>query len=200
MPKWLKISLIFLVTAGLIVQISPLIIMGISLISSKIEVYEDIASYKKYLAGSDNKWNKWDQDESIWPREIADSMKVLDYRMVYYNPWDAQYLGYLSAEYDPEAYKEEKARLKAYESTEYAGIYSVKKEQTHDLFAIHADPYHGFVYAFANGDNKIVYAEQIFCNYMLDLDYKKYIPKEYMLDGFDASSNNPYRKQMMNNK
>lgn len=200
MPKWLKISLIFLVTAGLIVQISPLIIIGISLIKSKIEVYEDIASYEKNLAGPENKWNKWDQDESIWPREIADSMKVLDYRMVYYNPWDAQYLGYLVAQYEPAAYEEEIMRLRSYPSTEYAGVYSVTEKQTHEIGAIHADPYHGFVYALSFEDNIIVYAEQIFCNYMMDLDYTKYIPDEYLLDGFDAKSKNPYREKMMKNK
>jgi hypothetical protein len=31
----------------------------------------------------------------------------------------------------------------------------------------------------------------------MDLEYKKYIPKEYLLDGFDASAGNPYRKIMM---
>ena len=34
-------------------------------------------------------------------------------------------------------------------------------------------------------------------NYM-DLDYGKYIPKEYLLDGFDATKDNPYRKKKMN--
>ena len=44
----------------------------------------------------------------------------------------------------------------------------------------------------------IIYAEEIFCNYYMDLDYTKYIPKEYLLDGFDATKDNPYRKIMVN--
>ena len=35
---------------------------------------------------------------------------------------------------------------------------------------------------------------------MFDLDYTKYIPKDYLLDGFNAREDNPYRKQMMNEK
>ena len=127
-------------------------------------------------------------------------MKVLDYKMVYFNPWDAQYLGYLVVEYTPEDYAAEAARLEAYPSTEYVGIYSVTEEKTHKLLAVQADDYHGFIYALDGGENRIIYAEQIFCNYMLDLDYKKYIPEDYLLDGFDAGKDNPYRSRMMKNK
>ncbi|MBQ6505247.1 MAG: hypothetical protein IJI57_15170 [Flexilinea sp.] len=68
------------------------------------------------------------------------------------------------------------------------------------LLAIHADSYQGFVYALDLGENRIVYAEQIFCNYMMDLDYTQYIPEDYLLDGFNAREGNPYRKQKMGEK
>lgn len=203
MPKWLKITLITLGigTVGLMVHLLPVIILVISFVNAKIEVYNDVSSYENYLAGADkdgkNKWSKWDMDESIWPRKITDSMKVLDYKMVYYNPWDEQYLGYLIVEYTPEAYAMEAKRLRAYPSTEYIGNYSVTEEKTHEILAINADPYQGFVYALALGETRIVYAEQIFCNYMMDLDYTQYIPEGYLLDGFNATADNPYRKQMM---
>ncbi|MBR6090299.1 MAG: hypothetical protein IKP86_10225 [Anaerolineaceae bacterium] len=206
MPKWLKTVLIVLGvgTAGLIVYLFPVIVMLISVMTAKVEVYDDIASYENYLAYADrdgkNKWSKWDMDESIWPRKITDSMKVSDYKMVYYNPWDAQYLGYLVVEYTPEEYAAETARLRAYPSDDYIGIYSVTEEKIHELLAIHADPYQGFVYALAGDENQIIYAEQIFCNYMMDLDYKQYIPEDYLLDGFNAGKDNPYRKKMMNEK
>lgn len=202
MPKWLKITLIVLGigTAALIVKFVPIIIMIVSIMNAKIEVYDDVSSYESYLAGPQNKWLKWDMDESIWPAHITDSMKVKDYKMVYYNPWDAQYLGYLVVEYTPEAYAEEISRLKAYPSNDYIGIYSVKEEKTHELLAVHADEYHGFVYALAGGEHEIIYAEQIFCYYIMDLDYTQYIPGDYLLDGFDAGSGNAYRKQMMNEK
>jgi hypothetical protein len=86
----------------------------------KIEVYEDISHYEEYMSSSGNdKWNKWDMDESIWPRKITENMNVLDYKMVRYNPRDAQYLGYLVVEYYDEDYEKEVERLKNYNSTEY---------------------------------------------------------------------------------
>ena len=206
MPKWLKTTLIILGvgTAGLIAYAFPIIILFISAMTAKIEVYDDVSSYENYLAYADrdgkNKWNKWDMDESIWPREITGSMKVLDYKMVYYNPWDAQYLGYLAVEYTPEEYAAETARLRAYPSDDYVGIYSVTEEKTHELLAINADSYQGFVYALAGGENQIIYAEEIFCNYFMDLDYRQYIPEDYLLDGFNAENGNPYQNKMMNKK
>ena len=114
-------------------------------------------------------------DESIWPQKITNNMHVLDYKMVYYDPWDAQYLGYLEVEYNEDDYQKERARLINHKSTKYIGYYSVEAETTYHLLAINADPYHGFIYALTDGKNRIIYAEQIFCNYFMDLDYKKYI-------------------------
>lgn len=139
-------------------------------------------------------------DESIWPRSINDASDVADFKMVYYNPWDAQYLGYLVIDYPAEEYATEAARLKEYPSTDYVGYYSVIEEHTYELLAINADKYQGFVYALTDGQGRIIYAEEIFCNYYMDLDYKEYIPEEYLLDGFDATEDNPYRKEMMNNR
>lgn len=166
--------------------------------SAKVEVHDDVSHYSEYLASADNssKWHKWGMDESIWPESVTDDMNVIDYKMVYYNPWDAQYAGYLAVEYAPEKYAEETERLKKYASTEYIGNYSVTEEKTYQLLAVNADPSYGFVYALTDGKSRIIYAEQIFCNYFMDLDYKEYIPSEYLLDGFDASLDNPYHKQM----
>ncbi len=47
----------------------------------------------------------------------------LDYKMVYYNPWDAQYLSYLVVEYDDKSYEEEIQRLEQYDSKEYKGYF-----------------------------------------------------------------------------
>lgn len=165
--------------------------------SSKVEVYDNIEDYKNYRSGKDAEENfksKWGMDESIWPEKITESMNVLDYRMVYYNPWDAQYLGYLVVDYSPEDYATEVERLKSYPSTDYIGYYGVTGENAYELLAVNADEYQGFVYALTDGENTIIYAEQIFCNYFMDLDYKQYIPEEYLLDGFDAASGNPYEK------
>ncbi|MBQ9443234.1 MAG: hypothetical protein IJU43_02945, partial [Lachnospiraceae bacterium] len=94
-------------------------------------------------------------------------MKVSDFKMVYYDPWDKQYLGYLVIDYDPEEYAKEISRLRSYPSTDYIGYYSVEKEHTYDLVAVNADEYQGFVYALTDGKSRIIYAEQIFCNYFM---------------------------------
>jgi hypothetical protein len=84
-------------------------------------------------------------------------------------------------------------RLSNYKSTEYIGYYSVVEEKTYDLLAVNADSYQGFVYALTDGNGRIIYGEQIFCNYFMDLDYNEYIPTDYLLDGFNAKNNNPYQ-------
>lgn len=41
------------------------------------------------------------------------------------------------------------------------------------------------------------YQEKHFCNYFMDLDYEKYIPNEYLPEGFDATEGNTYREKML---
>ena len=190
----IAISAIQVFIAGILIGI-----MFLGSVTSKPEIYEDISHYNEYMSfngGDDSKWSKWGMDESIWPEKINDAMEVSDFKMVYYDPWDKQYLGYLVVDYLPDAYAEEISRLQSYPSTNYIGYYSVKEETTYELAAINADEYQGFVYALTDGTGRIIYAEQIFCNYYMDLDYRKYIPAEYLLDGFDATSGNPYEKEM----
>ncbi len=196
---------IVIVALAVIKLLAPIGLAGILLIgsvNSKPEVYDDIENYAEYMSFShdstDTKWNKWDMDESIWPFTIEDVSRVADYKMVYYNPWDAQYLGYLVMDYSEADYAAETARLKDYPSTGYIGYYSVTEEKTYELLAVYADEYNGFVYALTDGNNRIIYAEEIFCNYYMDLEYTDYIPEEYLLDGFDATPDNPYRKKRLN--
>lgn len=166
------------------------------------QIYEDtdVSHYSWYM-GENAKENyavKWGMDESIFPKEITSDMQVTDYKMVYYDPWDAQYLSYLVVEYGEEEYQAEVERLKSYESKKYIGYYGVEgfKEGYH-LLAMEADSYQGFVYALETEENKIIYVELIFCNYFMDLDYENMIPNEYLPVGFDATGNNLYRKQKL---
>ena len=179
-----------------IMYVLPFGLLYYSVASAKVEEYNDISHYSEYMTFDESvaKWTKWGMDETIWPKKITDDMKVADFKMVYYNPWDAQYLGYLVVDYPAKEYDAEVKRLREYPSTDYVGYYSVKEEKTYDLLAVNADEYQGFVYALTDGKGRIIYAEQIFCNYVMDLDYEKYIPKEYLLDGFDATQDNPYKK------
>ncbi len=184
-----------IITILIVLAIAIIIFIVYSLYKPKIEVYTDISNYESRLQKPKTKWHKWNMDESIWPNKITSNMNVLDYKMVYYDPFDAQYLGYLVVEYNDEEYQKERARLIEYESNKYIGYYSVKEEETYTLLAINADDYHGFIYALTDGKNTIIYAEQIFCNYFMDIDYKEYMREDYFLDGFDATKDNPYRKE-----
>ncbi|RKM57673.1 helix-turn-helix domain-containing protein [Butyrivibrio sp. XB500-5] len=204
--KWIKFVTIVGVIAAFWRTIVMTFIVGILLLmvsSAKVEVYDDVSAYNDYMnfsngayeKGVDTQWTKWGMDETIWPKEISKEMNVTDFKMVYYNPWDAQYLGYMVVEYSEDAYAEEVKRLKEYESTEYIGYYCVEEEKTYELLAVNADPYQGFIYALTDGKGKIIYGEQIFCNYFMDLEYEKYIPKEYLLDGFNATQESEYYRE-----
>ena len=196
-----KIKIVLIAVAAVLAAIAIMYVLPFGLLyysvaSAKVEEYNDISHYSEYMTFDESvaKWTKWGMDETIWPKKITDDMKVADFKMVYYNPWDAQYLGYLVVDYPAKEYDAEVKRLREYPSTDYVGYYSVEEEKTYDLLAVNADEYQGFVYALTDGKGRIIYAEQIFCNYVMDLDYEKYIPKEYLLDGFDATQDNPYKK------
>ncbi len=167
-----------------------------------IEEDTDVLNYSQYMGeNADEKYrNKWGMDETIFPAAINDPADVLEYKMVYYNPWDAQYLSYLTIEYDEAELAAERARLKDYDSTDYIGYYSVTgfAEGT-ELLAMYADDYQGFVYAIETPEheNAITYVELIFCNYFMDLEYAEYMPAAYFPENFDATMDNPYEKEKM---
>ncbi len=101
--------------------------------NAKVEISEDISKYRKHIGKkADKKYqNKWDMDESIFPERITEEMSVKDYKMVYYNPWDAQYLCYLVVDYEQDiicggdAYLREVERLEAYPNRIYLGYFGV---------------------------------------------------------------------------
>ena len=166
-------------------------------LKAKPKVNTDINKYQNYIGDNADKEykDKWGIDESIFPKTITDNMKVQDYKMVYYNPWDAQFLSYIFVKYDKEAYKNEVNRLEKYNSNDYIGYYGAKGfNSKYELLAMNADTEssQGFVYALSNKKDTIVYVEIIFCNYFMDLEYYKYINEEFLPIGFDAKSGNPY--------
>lgn len=170
-------------------------------LNSKVIINTDINKYQNYIgetAGEEYR-NKFNMNESIFPQCILENMQVEDYKMVYYNPWDAQYLSYLVIQYEQEAYNVEIERLGKISVNKYKGYYGVEGfNEDYDLLAMNADPYYGFIYALSDGTGKIIYVEILFCNYFMDLEYEDYISAEYLPKGFDASINNEYRKYMLN--
>ena len=174
--------------------------LGIDGKSAEITEDTDIENYGNYMGvNADKEYrDKWGMDESIFPERISSDMKVKDYKMVYYNPWDAQYLSYLVVDYDKEHYIKEMERLKNLGTENYEGYYGADGfNEKYELAAMNADETYGFIYALSNGSNEIVYVEIIFCNYFMDFDYKQYINSDYLPQGFDAAKDNPYREKML---
>lgn len=179
---WKKVAkkgLKLVVLVLLIILAIPTILVGIFIGNeaylSKPKINTNIKKYEQYRSGENAKE---------------------DYKMVHADPWDAEYyLGYLVVDYDAEAYEKEIKRLKAHPSDNYYGVYSVVDEEDYELVTIDADNYYGFIYALTDGKNRIIYAEEVFIGGYLDVDYEKYIPKEYLLDGFDATRGNPWNEK-----
>lgn len=192
--------LIALILRYVVVGGGVLALLSWTYVQSEIEENTDITLYNQFMGENANEEyrSKCGMDESIFPESITEEMKVQDYKMVYYNPWDPQYLSYLVVEYDEEQYQAEVKRLKQYSSEDYIGIYSVTGfDEKYELLAMNSDQYYGFVYALTDNQNTIIYVELIFCNYFMDLDYKEYIKEEYLPIGFDATLDNPYEQKMM---
>lgn len=171
--------------------------------SAKIEVSTDPSEFNKYIHNEQDK----DSEYRMGTYQLFDVMPetieadVTEYQLTYYNPWDGQYVVYMTLDYGDE-YDAEIARLQAIGIDDYEGIYTVTGEpEGYDLVAMDSDDYSGFVYAMipeGQEDNtKITYCAIVFCNYSLDLDVHDYMKEEYLLPGFDASDENPYRKEMM---
>lgn len=196
------------VAAYFIVHIALLFgVVGVFLLDgalSQVKVDTDASHYSRYMGDDAEKEyrDKWGMDESILPDKLTDDMQVLEYKMVYYNPWDSQFLSYLTVTYTQSDFETELDRLAECGITQYKDYYGVTGfSGEEDPIAMYADDYQGFVYAIhtPEKENTITYVELIFCNYCFDLDYKEYIPSEYLPLGFDATMNNPYGKRMQKN-
>jgi hypothetical protein len=159
------------------------------------EIYKDVSEYALYRSGEtqiDN-FKLVEAADLIFPEEITADMDVQDYFMMYYNPWDANYLGYLAVQYDKAGYVMEAARLAEYSSTDYIGYYGITGFTSYEVLAMNASD-SGFVYAITDGESMIIYVEMVFPGYGMDIKYEKYIPQEYLPEGLDATEDNPTRQ------
>lgn len=178
----LLIGILFFGTAGLLV---------FSIVAPTVHVDTDPAHYGLYMGenAKEEYRQKVGMDETLFPAALTDNMQVQEYKMVYYNPWDPQFLSYLTVTYSPEDYEAELKRLENCPHTEYKGYYGVTGFAGGEPLAVSADCYQGFVYAIntPGKEYSVTYAEIIFCNQMLDVDYRKYIPAAYQPDNFTVN-------------
>ncbi|MBO6194741.1 MAG: helix-turn-helix transcriptional regulator [Bacilli bacterium] len=167
---------------------------------NKDKVITDSNKYQEVIGvnSNNNYKNKWGMSEEIFPKTI-NKLDVKDFKMVYLDSWDKQYLSYLVVDYSKDEYEEEVERLNKYGIEKYTGYYGVTGFTNYKLLAMESDSYQGFVYAITDDNSRIIYVEMIFCNYFMDINYNKQIPHEYLPDGFDATKNNAYRNKMLKN-
>ncbi|MBR5362384.1 MAG: zf-HC2 domain-containing protein [Oscillospiraceae bacterium] len=177
----------------------PLLMLDSAL--ARVKVDTDPAHYSDYMfdtAKPEYRHKISETDESIFPAKLTDNMDIREYKMVYYNPWDPQYLSYLTVHYSPEDYEAETKRLAEYGCDFYQGSYGVTGFPGGEPLAVHADAYYGYVYAINTPNaesNTITYCEIIFCNYFMDLKYEKYMPAEYFPLNFNAKSSNRAKQE-----
>ena len=192
----------YLIMGGLIVAL-----FGASFFLSPIKVTHDTADYNTYIhnvkpAGVSNEYSMGTRPMfDVFPQKIE--VPATEFQIMYYNPWDSQYICYMTLDYGS-GYEAEISRLKKIGVDDYKGIYTVTGEpEGYDIIAMDSDEYFGFVYAMipegsaAEGNTKITYCCIVFCNYALDVNVHKYMPDKYLLPGFDGSDHSPYRKEKM---
>lgn len=160
------------------------------------EVHEDVSEYSRFFGpeATERYLSEEALDPAIFPATLTPEMDVREFKMIYYNPWDPQWLGWLTVTYSEADYAREAERLAAFPRGNYEGIYSVTGFAEEPL-AVNVDDYQGFLYAIPTPgeENSVTYVLMEFCNYFYDLDYRDYIPEAYLPLGFDATEDNPYR-------
>ncbi len=169
--------------------------IALSYKTSEVSVITDQAMYDNVIGENvDEEYTfKMGEHEEIFPKSI-DRLDVKDFKMVYYNPWDPQYIAYLVVEYTEDEYKKEMQRLSKFGIEDYYGEYGATGFGDNDLATINVlDRHYGMVYAL-NDDEKrtITYVELFFCDFFYSLDYTNYIDHSLLPEGFNASQNNEY--------
>ncbi len=203
--KITTIVVIALVTHYVLIIVLIIGMFAASIYGAKVEVSTDPGEYNKYFHHTEaNEYQMGNHEEyDVFPQTLdAGTAEVKEFHFTYYNPWDAQYIVYMTLDYR-DGYAEEIERLQNIGvDGKYTEYYSVTGEPDgYDLVAMRADDYNGFVYAMipedGTGNTEITYVGITFCNYVLDVDVHEYMKDEYLLKGFDASEDNPYRKEML---
>ncbi len=166
--------------------------------SDSVHVYEDPSEYGRFVgpeAETDYQINSLELRGDIFPAAIPPEAEATEFKMVYYNPFDPQWLCYLTLQYSEEAYARECERLAAFPEADCQGVFSVTGFAAEPL-AVSVDRTAGFLYALPTPgrSNSVTYVRIEFCNLFMDLDYTQYIPAAYLPLGFDASEENPYRQ------
>ncbi len=183
------LALILLFSLGCFVI--AMFIFGADIAFSKKHTYTNLKNYSKYIGNNavPKYSSKWGMDESIFPEEITEQMQVDEFSFTYYNPWDAEYVGYLTVTYSQDEFNNELERLSEKSHDHFIGLYKITGEpDNYSVLAINSDSDFGFVYAITPDTvgTSITYVEVIFPS-KLEMRLDDYLPKEYQLKGMDVT-------------
>ena len=200
--KVTTIVVMALVTHYVLIIVLIIGMFAASIYGAKVEVSTDPGEYNKYFHHTDpSEYQMGNYDlYDVFPAKL--DAEVKEFHFTYYNPWDPQYIVYMTLDHK-DSYDDEIKRLQSIGVDDnYVKYYSVTGEpEGYDLVAMKADHYNGFVYAMIPVDRtdntEITYVGITFCNYILDVDVHGYMKEEYLLPGFDATENNPYKEYML---
>lgn len=201
-PRWVVVILrvLFCIVIGIgciALLLSPLLILAGSSFFARVHETSNPSNYINVAWNNEKEasdfYDKWNINSPLFPAKLTEDMNVQQFKKVHYDPWDPNDLALLVVEYDEEAFQKEVKRLKNYESTTYLGVYGITGFRDWNLLAIDASDSYGVEYAISRSKGEIVYFQLRFCNYFTDLDYKQYVPAQYLPDGFDAAEGNPVR-------
>ena len=141
--KIITIVLMAIVTHYVLAAVVMFTVVYAMFTSAKIEVSTDASDFNKYIHNGDDK----DSEYSMGTNPLFDVMPekieadVTEYQLTYYNPWDGQYVVYMTLDYG-DRYDEEIARLQAIGIDDYKGIYTVTDEpEGYYLLAMDAHDY-----------------------------------------------------------
>ena len=182
----MKKKILIIASIVMIVILGIVLFIGYCILDSR-EKITNIEKYEKYLGENGKYKSHYGTYNDIFPNTIPENAEVEDFIYYYYNPWDANYLGYLVYTCDQDTFESEYNRLKSLSSSKDINIYGTT-QFPYDLCAVYADEYYGYIYALADGENlRFIYVELQFANHFSDIKYADYIPEKYLPNGFDAT-------------
>jgi len=153
----------------------------------------DISDYNLYFGSQGKHHKSYLIENDIFPETIPSTANVEKFHYLYYNPFDPNYVCYLTYTCDDDEYKSEKDRLSKIQSSDNNLVYGATGFD-YPVCAVYADSYYGYVYALADDkNNRLIYVEISFCNYFSDIEYMKIIDGEHLPIGFDAMQGNATR-------
>jgi len=162
----------------------------------------NIRNYNEYFGDNGKYRQKYDKyfgnngknNNDIFPKSIPDSAKVENFYYYYYNPFDANIVSYLVYTCSDEAFIEETERLSKLNSSKDYLIYG-STGFNYPISAVYAND-SGYIYALADKENnRLIYVEINFRDYLSDINYEKIINKKYLPINFDAKRGNSIQKK-----